>query len=48
MTRGGFVFLLFCAGVLWLFVLAGRYAWSPFADGGPRMFATGARGPTHK
>ena len=48
MTRSGFFYLLFCLGVVVLFLYAGRNGYSPFADGGARAFGFVSRGPTHK
>lgn len=48
MKAGSFLYALFCAGVVLLFAFATARSYSPFADGGQRMFVSGARGPTHK
>lgn len=42
------LYALFCLGVIALFTFAAARSYSPFADGGARMFAQTARGPTHK
>ena len=44
------LYALFCLGVIALVAFATTRSYSPFADGGPRLYATGggARGPTHK
>ena len=48
MHRGSWVYALFCLGVVAVFSIASLRGCSPFANGGARGFATGARGPTHK
>lgn len=42
------LYALWCAGVIALFATAAARSYSPFADGGPRTFVSGVRGPTHK
>lgn len=51
MSRTGFLFALFCLGVVALYFLAARSGYSPFATGGPGFFYAGGRtggGPQHK
>lgn len=50
MRPGSILYALFCLGVIALVTFAAARSYSPFADPGPRMYATGggARGPTHK
>lgn len=42
------LYALFCLGVIGLVTLAASRSYSPFADGGARMFVSGQRGPDHK
>ena len=42
------LYAIACLGVVALFTFAAARSYSPFADGGPRMFVSGVRGPTHK
>jgi len=48
MSRHGFLFGLFCVAVVGLFGWATADGYSPFADGGGRIFVHGPYGPTHK
>jgi len=48
MTRGAFLYALWCLGVSGLFLGSIYYAYSPFADGGRASPRAGVYGPTHK
>ncbi|MEA3053422.1 MAG: hypothetical protein QOG72_2325 [Sphingomonadales bacterium] len=48
MSRGSFLYALWCLAVAGLFVLSGFFGWSPFADGGRAHRGAGFYGPTHK
>jgi hypothetical protein len=43
-----FVYLLWCAAVIGLYLTSGVFAYSPFADAGRAGAARGYYGPTHK
>lgn len=48
MSRGLFLYALWCLAIVGLFVTATLFAYSPFADGGRAAPRTGVYGPTHK
>lgn len=49
MTRGSFLFALWCLGVTGAFMVSGIFAYSPFAEGGrASSVRPGFYGPTHK
>jgi hypothetical protein len=48
MSTRSFLYGLWSLGVIGLFMTAGVYGWSPFADGGRARPHTGFYGPTHK
>jgi hypothetical protein len=48
LSRGSFLFGLWCLFVAGTFVVAGIYGYSPFAQGGRAAARAGAYGPTHK
>ncbi len=48
MSSRTFLYALWCLGVMGLFLLAGSYSWSPFAEGGRARPHAGFYGPTHK
>ncbi|EQB29683.1 hypothetical protein [Sphingobium ummariense] len=48
MSRGTFLYALWCLGVLGLYLAAASQGYSPFADGGRTAGAARAYGPTHK
>ena len=48
MSRGSFLYGLWCLGMVGLFLGGIAYAYSPFADGGRVAPRAGAYGPTHK
>jgi hypothetical protein len=48
MTRGAFLYALWCLGIGGLFLSSVHYAYSPFANGGRVAPRAGVYGPTHK
>jgi hypothetical protein len=48
MSRGTFLYALWCLAMIGAFGMAGIYAYSPFADGGRTGRPSGFYGPTHK
>jgi hypothetical protein len=48
MTRGSFLFALWCMIVVAAFIASGIFGYSPFAQGGRAAARAGSYGPTHK
>lgn len=48
MTRGSFVYGLWCLGIIGLFLTASVRGYSPFADGRRAPLVGGVYGPSHK
>ncbi len=48
MSRGSFLYGLWCLGVLALYVAAASQGYSPFADGARTAAYIRAAGPNHK
>ena len=48
MSKGTFLYALWCLGTLGLFLTAASQGYSPFADGGRSTILGRVYGPTHK
>jgi len=48
MSRGAFLYGLWCLAIVGLFLGASVYGYSPFANGGRSAIRSGVYGPSHK